>query len=295
MSDDVRTADGRGGSRGASSVLCALAARLPLAARLLLVATLPVATALGLMPGPLAAQPPGFTPPPPQSPREAAPVDLTGQWVAVVSEDWRWRMVTPARGDFASIPLNAEGVRVGLEWDPEADTEAGLECKAYGAPAIMRRPGRVRIAWEDDETLLIETDSGTQTRRLHFDAPATTNEQPSRQGYSVANWEGPLRGEGSPEAFTIFSRRIGTEPQSLEVRTTNLLPGYYRKNGPPYSADAVVEEYFDYHAQPNGDEWFTVTTVITDPTYLDGIFVTSSDFKKEPGGDGWNPTPCTAR
>jgi hypothetical protein len=239
------------------------------------------------------AQRPPASPPP--SAREAAPVDLTGQWVSVISEDWRWRMVTPTRGDFASIPLNAEGVRVGREWDPDADLAAGLECKAYGAPAIMRRPGRVRISWTDDDTLQIETDAGSQTRRLRFGIPPTTDEPRSRQGYSAANWEQPPRGAGAPEAFGIFSGRIGRDPQSLEVTTTNLLPGYYRKNGPPYSANTVLQEYFDYHQEANGDEWFTVTTIVTDPTYLDGVFITSSDFKKEQGTDGWNPTPCTVR
>ncbi|MBV9746178.1 MAG: hypothetical protein JO099_20655, partial [Acidobacteriia bacterium] len=43
-----------------------------------------------------AAQPP-FGPAPglPKPPKAAAPVDFTGYWVSVVSEDWRWRMVTP--------------------------------------------------------------------------------------------------------------------------------------------------------------------------------------------------------
>jgi hypothetical protein len=241
------------------------------------------------------AQRPGGPPPPPQSPRAAAPVDLTGYWVSVVSEDWRWRMVTPARGDFASIPLNAEGRRVGLEWDAEADAAAGLECKAYGAPAIMRVPGRVHITWKDDETLEVETDAGMQSRVLHFNALPTTSAPRSRQGYSVANWERPPRGIGASEGLSLFSGQIGRDPRSLEVRTTNLLPGYYRKNGPPFSENAILQEYYDYHAEPNGDQWFTVTTVVTDPAYLDGVFITSSDFKKEPSGSGWDPQLCTVR
>jgi hypothetical protein len=35
-----------------------------------------------------------------------------------------------------------------------------------------------------------------------------------------------------------------------------------------------------------------VTTVVTDPLYLQGVFITSSDFKKEQDESGWNPTPC---
>ena len=50
--------------------------------------------------------------PAPASPRASAPIDLTGYWVAVVSEDWRHRMATPRKGDYESLPLNAEGRRV---------------------------------------------------------------------------------------------------------------------------------------------------------------------------------------
>ena len=54
-----------------------------------------------------AQQAPGRGGPPPTS-RAAAPVDLTGVWVSVISEDWRWRMIRPAKGDYASVPLTAE-------------------------------------------------------------------------------------------------------------------------------------------------------------------------------------------
>ncbi len=114
-----------------------------------------------------AAQPPA-APATAQSPRAAAPVDLTGQWVSVVTEDWRWRMVTPLKGDFANIPVNAAAKAVGEQWDPVRDEAQGEQCKGYGATAIMREPGRFRISWQDDTTLRIEADTGTQTRLLHF-------------------------------------------------------------------------------------------------------------------------------
>lgn len=257
-----------------------------------------IAAALCLATAPASAQGPGPGGGPPAEPattREAAPVDLTGTWVSVVSEDWRWRMVTPARGDFASIPLNAEGRRVGLEWDPAADEATGLECKAFGAAAVMRIPGRVRISWQDDETLRIDTDQGMQTRLLRFGVATVADEPRSRQGYSVANWERRAQGIGQPDTFTLFFGRIGQQPRALEVTTTNLLPGYLRRNGPPYSQDVVLQEYFDHHVQPNGDEWFTVTTVVTDPTYLNGAFITSSDFRKEANDDSFDPVSCSAR
>lgn len=232
---------------------------------------------------------------PPRSPRAAAPVDLTGYWVSVISEDWRWRMVTPLKGDSASIPLNAEGRKVVDGWDPAKDEAAGDQCKAYGAAAIMRLPGRVHFTWQDDSTMKLELDSGTQTRLFHFDANAVAKRAPSWQGTSVANWERPPRGVADSVTIPVFATRIGTRGRSLEVVTTNLRAGYLRKNGVPYSDKTVLTEYFDYHKEPNGDEWFTVTTIVRDPQYLNGPFVTSSDFKKEADGSRWHAAPCSAR
>jgi hypothetical protein len=231
---------------------------------------------------------------PPPTPRAGASIDLTGYWVSVVSEDWRWRMVTPARGDFASIPFNAEGRKVGMAWEPAKDESAGEQCKAYGAAAIMRRPGRLHITWQDDTTLRIETDEGSQTRLLHFDGKPPANAAPSWQGYSVANWERPPRGPGTP-APGLGAVRQGLQGRALEVVTAGLRPGYLRKNGAPYSANALVREFYDLFTEQNGDTWFVVTTVVEDPTYLTEPFVTSSNFKKQANGSGFNPTPCSAR
>lgn len=231
---------------------------------------------------------------PPPTPQAGAPVDFTGYWVSVVTEDWRWRMVTPAKGDFAGIPLNAEGRKLGEAWNPAKDEADGNQCKAYGAPAIMRIPGRLHITWQDDSTLKIETDAGTQTRLFHFGGKPPQGGQPSWQGYSVAQWEAPLRGAGNPQAG-LGATREGTRGRSLEVVTTELRPGYLRKNGPPYGAGTVLNEYFDLSKERNGDTWFVVTTVVQDPQYLEEPFVTSTNFKKIPDAAGWNPAPCSAR
>ncbi len=236
----------------------------------------------------------GGPPQPPKSPEAGAPEDLTGYWVSVVTEDWRWRMVTPIRGDFASVPLNAAARKLGEAWDPAKDEAAGEQCKAYGAPAIMRVPGRVHITWQDDNTLKIETDAGTQTRLLHFGGTPPADAKPSWQGYSVANWERPVRGSGLPLAG-LGAVREGMKGRALEVVTTGLRPGYLRKNGAPYSANTVVNEYYDLSKEPNGDTWFHVTTVVKDPQYLDEPFVTSTDFRKQPDAAGWNPSACSAR
>ncbi len=126
----------------------------------------------------------------PPAPKAAAPVDLTGYWVSVVTEDWRYRMVTPPKGERPGIPLNAEGGRVTNAWDPAKDEAAGEQCKAYGAAGVMRAPGRLRITWPDDNTLQVETEAGTQTRVFRFGARQAASDpaQPSWQGDSVAQW-----------------------------------------------------------------------------------------------------------
>jgi len=240
---------------------------------------------------------------PPRTARAAAPVDLTGHWVSVVTEDWRWRMQTPAKGDFAGVPLNRAARAIGAAWDPAKDEAEGSQCKAYGAGGIMRMPGRLHITWADDDTLKIETDAGTQTRLLRFASPvasATTSRGvpagPSFQGDSVAKWEGIQRGPGAPDFLPIgLNPREGTRGRSLEVVTTNLRPGYLRKNGVPYSGRTTVREFFDLSTERNGDRWFVVTTIVEDPEYLTEPFVTSTNFKKQADATGWNPQPCTAR
>jgi hypothetical protein len=233
---------------------------------------------------------------PPRTPRAAAPVDFTGYWVSVVTEDWRWRMVTPARGDFAGVPLNAAARTIGQAWDPAKDEAEGNQCKAYGAAGIMRVPGRLHITWQDDTTLKIETDQGTQTRLLQFGGKPAAGIKPSWQGYSSANWEGPQRGSNPPDFTPIaLNPREGTRGRSLEVVTTNLRAGYLRKNGVPYSENTVVREYFDLSTERNGDTWFVVTTIVEDPTYLTQPFVTSTNFKKQPDATGFSPNVCSVR
>jgi hypothetical protein len=231
----------------------------------------------------------------PASAAAAAPVDFTGYWVSPVMEDWRWRMVTPLKGDAASIPVNASARPLIDAWDPANDEAAGDVCKAYGPPGLLRLPGRLRISWQDENTLKLETDTGAQTRLLNFDRPAPPGTVPSRQGYSRASWD--LGGRGGPAGVPGLGMAPGRPAPSrtLEVRTTQLLPGYLRKNGVPYSAETTVTEYFDRFNEPDGAEWFTVTTVVTDPVYLGMPFVTTTDFRKERDGSQWDPRPCSAR
>jgi len=252
---------------------------------------------------PAAAQPPSQAPPAsPPSARAAARTDLTGNWVAQVTEDWRWRMITPPKGDYASVPLSAEGSKVADSWDLARDNETGEQCRAFGAGGIMRQPTRLRIAWADDNTLRVETDAGQQTRLFRFDKGRAPSATRSWQGDSAAEWLAPAPpgnpfGFGPPPDGGGFGRAPASGPPpapqhaGVKVVTTNLRAGYLRKNGVPYSESAVVTEYYD-RLSMFGNDYLQVVTVVVDPKYLTGPFVVSNQFKREPDGSKWKPTPC---
>jgi hypothetical protein len=226
--------------------------------------------------------------------RAGAPIDLTGYWISVVSEDWKFRMVTPPKGQYGNVPISPEGRKVAESWDPAKDTAAGEQCKAYGAAGLMRMPTRLHITWENDTTLRMDADVGTQTRLLQFGRPQLPSEPPTWQGHSVAQWQAVGGGGGAPSVASIGGGGVRMPGGSLKVVTTRMRPGYLRKNGVPYGGNAVMTEYFENHAAPNGDRLLVVTTVIEDPQYLNSPYVTSTNFKKLPDASGWSPTPCSA-
>jgi hypothetical protein len=212
--------------------------------------------------------------------------DPTGYWVSIVSDEWRYRMITPPKGNVDYVPLNAEGRRLAGLWDPGKDEASGEQCRGYGAGGIMRLPGRLHISWDDASTLRIDLDTGTQTRVLHFGNTRPPLVEPTWQGYSAAEWQFAGRG-----AAPAGQRR----PGQLKVVTTRLRPGYLRKNGVPYGADTVLTEYFTQLVDDDGTQYLAVTTMLDDPEYLLQPWVRTSQFRKAADANGWSPSPCSAR
>ncbi len=251
-----------------------------------------------------------------QAPRTAkaiAPIDLTGYWTAVLTEDWHVRMFTADKGDFGSgppgavaqvvtgrlgvganpakdgnIPYNLAGAAAAMAWDAAKDEAAGQLCKAYGAPGVMRQPTHLHVTWADDNTLKLEADLGTQTRLLRFAPPAPNapSGTPTLQGNSAATWIS-MGGGGGQANFQ--------KGGALKVVTTQMTPGYYWKNGMPYSGNAVLKENLFLLDLPNGDRWLTVTQQVDDADYLTEPYVVNYHFRKLPDGSKWHPTPCEAR
>jgi len=250
----------------------------------LVIATMPQIYAQGRGGGP---------PAPPPTPRAAALVDITGYWVSLVTEDWRYRQFTPPKGDYESVPINPAGKKIADAWDPAKDEAAGEQCRAYGAAGLMRMPTRLHITWQDDNTLKLETDAGTQTRIFRFGAPQGSGG--GWQGLSSATWDYPHSPVSTGFGGLNFGFERHTTGGSLKVVTTKMKPGYLRKNGVPYSANAVMTEYFDRFDLPTGESLLLVGSEVNDPEYLSDPFWTSTHFKKQNDAAGWNPTPCIAR
>jgi hypothetical protein len=224
----------------------------------------------------------------PASGRAAAPVDLTGSWVSIVTEDWIERMSpdSPPSG----VGRGGRGVFDGGGNPPgaqPAQTGAPEPCRAYGAAGSLRVPGRLNITWADDNTLKVDMDAGKQTRLLHFNPtqPAPTGR--TLQGYSAATWDvgrGGGRGGGGRGGAAAAPPAWG----SLRVVTTNMTGGYLLSSRASYSANAVLTEHFTRH-QDFGVDYFTVTAIVEDgPTTR----ISSSTFKKEPNGSKFAPTGC---
>jgi hypothetical protein len=239
----------------------------------------------------------GQAPAAPATPKAASVFDPTGYWVPLITEDWRFRMVTPPKGDYASVPLNNEGRRVADTWDLAKDDAAGNQCKAYGVGNITRMPGRLHITWENDTTLKFEYDAGQQTRLLHFGPAQPAAGEKTWQGNSVAEWDLPTgrAGAGNAAGAQGAQGRITMtgRPGAIKVVTTGMREGYLRKNGVPYSDSAVITEYIDrLGPEPDGAVYLLIRTMVDDPKYLQQPFVTSTHFRLEADGSKWSPSPC---
>jgi hypothetical protein len=263
-----------------------------------------------------------------QSARAAAPIDIAGTWASVVTEDWQWRYITPAVGDYTGVPMTAEATKIAKAWNPEADVKAGAQCKPFGAAGIMRLPTRLQIAWVDDNTLKLDWDLGTQSRLVHFDKTRQPGAR-ALQGHAVGEWidvgraggrgrgggaaapppEAPARaggaapppaargrGAAAPAAPPAARGRGGApaaRPGGLRIVTTNLAPQYVRMNGAPISERATVTDVLDLvPSVVAGEQFLIVRTTVEDPLYLSGPYVTSQQFKREANAAKWNPTPC---
>jgi len=252
------------------------------------------ALAAALLSVALSAQGRAAAAPPPANGKAGAPIDITGNWVSLISDDWVYRMITPKKGDYLYVPLNAEGKRTADTWDPARDQAAGEECKGYAAPAIMRLPSRVQITWQDENTLKLDIDNGMQTRLFRFGQKEPQGAR-SWQGWSFARWEISGNTDAQP-TFAGANTSLGAVKRqgSLHVDTNNLKAGYLRKNGVPFSENAFMTEYYNLIVEEDGNQYLVIQTFVEDAKYLNRHFVRTLQFKREPDASKRTPVPCSA-
>lgn len=226
-------------------------------------------------------------PPPPA--QKVAPIDLSGYWVSIITEDWRWRMLTAPHGDYQSVPLNAAGIKLANTFNPANYAPGQIDCRAYGAAGLMRMPTRVHISWVNDNELKLQSDWGEQTRMIYFKQSDMPQAAHSLQGSSLGRWEFPIPVGGG---FGRPRRGAKLPGGDLAVMTDNLAPGWLRRNGVPYGVHTRLMEHYQTFQDPTHKTWFDVTTQVDDPEYLYAPFITSSDFRKEPDGSKWAPHSC---
>ena len=211
--------------------------------------------------------------------------------MSLVTDDWRYRMLTPPKGNVDYVPVNhGRAAREPATWDPAKDEAAGEACRAYGAGGVMRLPARLHITWEDDNTMQ------HGHRRGHADAPVLLRVAlppcPARRGR-----RGRALGGALDDARRPGRRGRGPAPElaSSWSTTTRLRPGYVRKNGVPYGANADAHRVLRASGRRAGQEYLAVTTMVDDPQYLAQPYIKTYEFKKQRDATGWNPTPCSAK
>jgi hypothetical protein len=241
---------------------------------------------------PIAVSGQGRGAPPAQTPKAAAPIDLTGYWVSVVTQDWRFRMAVPGKGEYGGIPINERSKAAADAFDRDRAEKEGAACDAYGAGMVMRNPERIHLTWADENTLKVETDAGQQVRLLHFDQTRQVAAEPSRQGNSRAAWRIHQQAVFfGPPIVDPSGKRYGF----MQVKTDNLLPGLLRKNGVPYGSQASMNDYWEVQTMPNGTQLLLISTQFEDPENLTGPYLFNPIFMKEPDGSKWSPSSCSLR
>jgi len=197
----------------------------------------------------------------------AAPLDLTGYWEPLITEDYKLRMHGVKKGDYNGIALTDAAKAIADRYRPDAGAEELLldKCVPHGAVRILFTDTRLHIT-RDNNVITTELEAEGQTRRFYLDNRKWPGGELQWQGHSIAYPDGK---------------------SMLTVITRHMRPGLLRSNGIPYSEEAVLTEHYTRHG-----DYFTVIQVVEDPGYLTEPFITSTSFRKIPKPDDWQMGSC---
>ena len=182
--------------------------------------------------------------------------DIVGFWDALMHEEYRIRLYGPEPGEIDGLPLNDKGREAALNFDPNEYYKPENQCRNHGGAYVMRGPWAKHFHYEDDDTLAIRIELEAQTRRIYLDGRPPPSDEHTGLGHSVGEWNDGV----------------------LTVTTTHMTPYYHRRNGVPYSENAVMHETFVLH----DDGYMTLITKVDDPEFLSEPIVRSVSFKNLP-------------
>ena len=182
--------------------------------------------------------------------------DITGYWDAMLTEEFRIRLYGPEPGEIDGLPLNEKGREAALNFDPNDYYKPENQCRKHGGAYVMRGPFAKQFLYEDDNTLVIRIELEAQTRRIYLDGRPPPSDEHTGLGHSVGRWQNGI----------------------LTVTTTHMTPYYHRRNGVPYSENAVMTEHFLLH----DDDYLSLIVKVDDPEYLTEPLVRSLSFKRLP-------------
>ena len=187
--------------------------------------------------------------------QDGAP-DFTGYWMWLPHEEFRMRLWGPEPGEIGGLPLNEKAINAAMTFDPNDYYKPENQCRNHGAAYVMRAPFARQFLYEDTDTLLIRIELEAQERKIYLDGRLPSSEEHTGLGHSVGSWKNEI----------------------LTVTTTHMTPYYHRRNGVPYSENAVMTEHFLLH----DSNYLTIITKVDDPEYLSEPLVRSISFKKLP-------------
>jgi len=189
----------------------------------------------------------------------AAETDLTGYYRPIMHEDQPERGPGPDAGEYMGLPINDAMRSRANTWNASLLTLPERQCIPHPSTYGFRGVGNLHISDVRDngtqERIKFETHIvwEAQHREIWMDgrqAPPP-NALHTWQGYSVGRWDGDV----------------------LEVKTTNLKPGWIRRNGLALSDKAVLTERFIKHG-----DFINHVMIVEDPVYLTEPMVKTNLF-----------------